>query len=92
MRLPVRTGVRVTGVRAAEDGHGFRIASEHRDYEAEQAVVATGAYDRPRIPDFAGDLDPAITQLHSSEFRTVTQLRDGPVLVVGAATRGLRSR
>ena len=88
MELPVRTGVRVTGVRAAEDGHGFRIASEHGDYEAEQVVVATGAYDRPRIPDFAGDLDPAITQLHSSEFRTVTQLRDGPVLVVGASNSG----
>ena len=51
-------------------------------------MVATGAYDRPRIPDFAGDLDPAITQLHSSEFRTVTQLRDGPVLVVGASNSG----
>jgi putative flavoprotein involved in K+ transport len=88
MRLPVRTGVRVTGVRAAEDGHGLRIAAEHGDYEAEQVVVATGAYDRPRIPDFAGDLDPAITQLHSSEFRSVTQLREGAVLVVGASNSG----
>jgi putative flavoprotein involved in K+ transport len=88
MELPVRTGVRVTGVWPAEDGLGFRVATEHGDYEAEQVVVATGAYDRPRIPDFAGDLDPAITQLHSSEFRSVTQLREGPVLVVGASNSG----
>ena len=51
-------------------------------------MVATGAYDRPRVPDFASDLDPAITQLHSSQFRSTSQLRDGTVLVVGASNSG----
>lgn len=88
MELPVRSGVRVTGVWPAEGGHGFRVATEGQDYEAEQVVVATGAYDRPRVPAFASDLDPAITQLHSSQFRSLTQLRDGAVLVVGASNSG----
>ena len=88
MELPVRTGVRVTDVWPADDGRGFRIATEDGDYEAGQVVVATGAYDRPRVPDFAGDLDPAITQLHSSQFRSTSQLRDGAVLVVGASNSG----
>ena len=86
--LPVQTGVRVTDVWPADDGRGFRIVTDDGDYEATQVVVATGAYDRPRVPDFASDLDPAITQLHSSEFRSTSQLRDGTVLVVGASNSG----
>ncbi|MBA2632672.1 MAG: NAD(P)-binding domain-containing protein [Chloroflexi bacterium] len=88
MDLPVRTGVRVTDVWPADDGHGFRIAAGERDYQANQVVVATGAYDRPRIPDFARELDPAITQLHSSAFQSLSQLRAGPLLVVGASNSG----
>ena len=52
-------------------------------------VVATGAYATPRIPDFASQLDPAIKQLHSVSYRNPDQLRDGPVLVVGAGNSGV---
>ena len=86
--LPVRTGVRVTDVWQADGGRGFRIATDDGDYEATQVVVATGAYDRPRVPDFASDLDPAIMQMHSSQFTSTSQLRDGTVLVVGASNSG----
>ncbi len=55
---------------------------------ASQVVIATGAYDRPRIPEFADELDPSITQLHSSQFHSTSQLRDGAVLVVGASNSG----
>ena len=52
-------------------------------------VVATGTFGRtPSIPDYAADLDPSILQLHSSEYRRPGQLRDGPVLVVGASHSG----
>ena len=47
---------------------------------------------RRSVPDFAADLDPAILQLHSSEYRRPGQLRDGPVLVVGASHSGTRHR
>jgi putative flavoprotein involved in K+ transport len=88
MELPVRTGVHVSDVWPADDGRGFRVATDDGDYEATQVVVATGAYDRPRVPDFAAQLDPAIVQLHSSRFRSTAQLRDGNVLVVGASNSG----
>ena len=88
MALPVRTGVRVTDVSATPGGHGFRIATDDGDYAASQVVIATGAYDRPRVPDFADELDPAIVQLHSSQFRSTSQLGDGTVLVVGASNSG----
>ena len=88
MKLPVRTGVRVIDVWPADDGRGFRMATDEGDYEASQVVVATGAYDRPRVPDFASDLDAAVMQIHSSQFRSTSQLRDGTVLVVGASNSG----
>ena len=70
------------------DARGFRIATDDGDYAADQVVIATGAYDRPRVPDFASELDPGITQMHSSQFRSTSQLRDGTVLVVGASNSG----
>jgi putative flavoprotein involved in K+ transport len=51
-------------------------------------VVATGAHHHSRVPDFASELDPGIVQLHSSEYRSPEQLRDGGVLVVGVGNSG----
>ena len=85
-RLPVRTGIRVDGL-SREDG-GYVVMSGLSRYEADNVVVATGGYQAPRIPVFAGELDPSIVQLHSSAYRSPSQLRDGGVLVVGAGNSG----
>src|SRR5215203_6413989 len=84
--LPVRTGVRVDGL-SREDGR-YVVAAGDRRLEADHVVVASGAYERPRVPGFAADLDPNIVQMHSSEYRDPSQLQDGGVLVVGAANSG----
>ena len=84
--LPVRGGVKVDGLTRKEDRF-LVTAGEHR-YEADNVVVASGAYHHPRVPEFAADLDPAILQLHSTGYRRPDQLRDGGVLVVGAANSG----
>lgn len=86
MDLPVRTGINVERVSRTE--MGYHITAGERNFEASQVVIATGAYRSPRTPDFAADLDPAIRQLHSSDFRNPSQLRDGAVLVVGASNSG----
>jgi putative flavoprotein involved in K+ transport len=88
MSLPVRTGVRVTDLWPAEHEDGFRLVAGRQPFTAANVVVANGAYSHPRIPDFARALDPAILQLHSSEFRNPNQLREGSVLVVGASNSG----
>ena len=59
-----------------------------RRFEATQVVVATGAYQCPRVPQFTSELDPEIRQFHSSEYRNPSQLREGSVLVVGAGNSG----
>jgi putative flavoprotein involved in K+ transport len=84
--LPVRSGVRVD--RVWRHGDRYLLAAGESRFEAASVVAATGAYHRPRIPDFAGHLDPGIVRLHSSEYRNPAQLQPGAVLVVGAGNSG----
>jgi putative flavoprotein involved in K+ transport len=85
-QLPVRNGVRVD--RLAWRGGRFQVAAGDRHWEADQVVVATGAYQRHRVPAFAAELDPGIVQLDTSSYRNPSQLRPGGVLVVGAGNSG----
>lgn len=84
--LPVRSGVQVERL-AREDDRYVAIAGDLR-YEADNVVVASGSHHRPRTPSFAAALDPRIRQLHSGDYRNPSQLRDGPVLLVGAGNSG----
>jgi putative flavoprotein involved in K+ transport len=86
--LPVRLDTRVD--RLAAHGDGYVASCGDVTILADNVVVATGTFGRtPSIPDFADELDPMIMQLHSSEYRRPAQLREGPVLVVGASHSGM---
>ena len=84
--LPVRSGTRVE--RVSRNGDGYVVDCGRQRLEAENVVVATGTFGRPYTPEFARDLDSEIVQLHSSEYKNPSQLREGAVLVVGAAHSG----
>lgn len=84
--LPVRNGERVESVVRSEAG--FVVRTSRSAYTARNVVVATGAFQRPRVPLVSRELDPSIHQLHSSEYRNPFELPDGPVLVVGAGNSG----
>ncbi|MEO8511703.1 MAG: NAD(P)-binding domain-containing protein, partial [Chloroflexota bacterium] len=87
--LAVRTGVAVDELKPVADaGGGYLITAGERHFQARQVIVAAGPFVRPRVPDFASELDPEIRQLHSADYRNLSQLRDGPVLVVGASHSG----
>jgi putative flavoprotein involved in K+ transport len=86
--LPVRSGMTVDRLEPAADGRGYVVTAGDHRFEAEQVIVATGAFRKPSVPDLAGRLDPRIRQLHSSEYRDPSQLLDGPVLVVGVSHSG----
>ena len=84
--LDVRTDVRVD--RLHKENGRFVITSGERRFEAETVIVATGAERTPRVPDFASELDPRIFQIHSAEYVSPAQLRDGGVIVVGLGNSG----
>jgi putative flavoprotein involved in K+ transport len=84
--LTVRTGVAVQ--RLERNDGGFALTTNRGRILADRVVVATGASRVPKVPPFAADLDPAIVQLHSSDYRNPSQLREGGVLVVGVGNSG----
>jgi putative flavoprotein involved in K+ transport len=84
--LPVRGGVRVNAL--LREGGRFVLTSDARRFEADNVVVAMADYQVPRRPPFAGELDPAIVQLHAHDYRNPSQLRRGDVLVVGVGNSG----
>ncbi len=84
--LDVRGGTRVDSVRPCVGG--FLVEAGDLRVIAGAVVVATGAYGTPHVPPFAAGLRPAITQLHSRDYRRPSQLPPGPVLVVGAGNSG----
>ncbi|MCY4726860.1 NAD(P)/FAD-dependent oxidoreductase [Nocardioides sp. STR2] len=85
--LPVRLGTRVRAL--DPDGDGYLVSTDRGRYTCRNVVVSTGTFGRTgAVPDLAAELDPAILQLHSSEYRRPSQVNDGPVLVVGASHSG----
>jgi putative flavoprotein involved in K+ transport len=84
--LPVRTRMKVD--RLEKKGDRFVVRCGQKRFRGAQVVVATGFYGTPSAPGFAGELDPGIVQMHSSEYRDPSQLRPGGVLLVGAGNSG----
>lgn len=85
---PLRLATRVDRLSLEPDGR-FRLQlSTGDEIVAPHVVVAAGAHHRPITPPFANELDPAIQQLHSLDYRGPDDLAPGPVLIVGAANSG----
>ena len=84
--LPVRLGTVVDTLTREVDRYLLTMG-DHR-LAADNVVVATGAFQRPKLPAFAYELDPAIAQVHSNAYHNPTQLQEGNVLVVGAGNSG----
>jgi len=84
--LPVRTGAKVDSL--SRQGNQYLITAGSRRFEAEHVVVAMAAYQQPRVPRFACELNPGIVQLHSKDYRNPEQLQTGDVLLVGAGNSG----
>ncbi len=85
-QLPVRNGVRVERL-FKRDGR-YVVRAGALELEADQVVVAMAKYQRAKRPAFAAAFSSEITQLHSNEYRNLSQLRPGGVLLVGGGNSG----
>lgn len=84
--LPVRHGVRVNSL--SHDGSRYHLTAGGAHYRANNIVVATGPFQRARVPQLSRQFGNGIAQLHSSEYRSPFDLPEGEVLVVGAGNSG----
>ncbi len=87
--FPLNYRVCVTAVEPREEG-GWQVVTDSGTWHAENVIVATGLFQRPRLPEFAAQLSPKITQVHSSQYRSPAALPEGAVLVVGSAQSGVQ--
>ena len=85
-RLPVEFGVTAESVEA--DGAGYRVRTSQGELHARNVVVATGLFQRPKIPAYAARIPASILQVHSGKYRNPAALPPGAVLVAGAGQSG----
>jgi putative flavoprotein involved in K+ transport len=85
---PVRTGVNVTSVRGS--GDGYRVTTSHGEIACRAVVIASGACNRPSVPQFADSVPASVEQLTPFDYRDPAKLPDGGVLVVGASATGVQ--
>jgi putative flavoprotein involved in K+ transport len=85
-KLPVKTGVRVTGLK--KEGDLFLVISSGQNFLAENVIIAMSDFQLPKIPEFANDINKNIIQFHSADYKNPSQYQNGPVLVVGAGNSG----
>lgn len=84
---PVHTGVDVLRL-DVEPGGAFTLETSAGHLMARNVVLATGAYQVPKLPPIAKQLPAPVTQLHTHHYRNPQQLPDGAVLIVGTGQSG----
>ncbi|MGD8626407.1 MAG: NAD(P)/FAD-dependent oxidoreductase [Anaerolineae bacterium] len=85
---PLRLGIEATSVERNGSEGGFRVETDTGTLEAANVIVATGTFQRPKIPAFSQAISPDVIQIHSSLYRNPQQLPPGAVLVVGSGQSG----
>ena len=84
---PLAEGVHVLAVKRGRRDR-YVVESERGDFDCANVVVATGPYQRPKVPAAARALDPDVAQITSDAYRNPGVLPDGAVLVVGSGQSG----
>lgn len=85
---PVETHTTVDSL--SHDGDRYRVTSDDRVWETRSVVVASGGFNRPRVPALAADLPAEVESVTAFAYKRPDQLPDGGVLVVGASATGVQ--
>jgi putative flavoprotein involved in K+ transport len=84
--LPLQMNTKVNRLFLVNDK--FVLETNQGSIKANNVVVATGPFQKPNIPDFSKLLSEEILQIHSSEYKNPSQLKQGTTLVVGGGNSG----
>jgi putative flavoprotein involved in K+ transport len=83
---PVREHTPVTSLDRC--GDSWRVTTAGSQLRARAVVVATGPFQRARVPAASADLPGDLVQMHSVDYRNPELLPPGAVLVVGSGASG----
>src|SRR5436305_10713875 len=82
-RAPVREGVTVTSLEAAENA-SFLLRTSSGEIRAKRVVLASGGYQKAHRPPAAAELPAAVHVIDAEDYASPTALPPGNVLVVGS--------
>jgi putative flavoprotein involved in K+ transport len=85
---PVQTGTTVTSVRRTDDG--YAVTTDQGEWTCQTVVLASGAFNLPRVPAVSEAVPVSITTLTPMSYRNPHELPEGGVLVVGASATGVQ--
>jgi putative flavoprotein involved in K+ transport len=85
---PVQTGTTVTSVRRSDGG--YRVTTDQGEWECLTVVLATGAFNVPRVPAVSEAVPSSVRCLTPIDYGNPNDLADGGVLVVGASATGVQ--
>lgn len=87
-QLPVQFQTRVNSVELSSNSGRYLIRTDNTDLHANNVIIATGLFQKPKIPAFQHELSKDLLQLHSGQYRNPQSLPAGAVLVVGSGQSG----
>jgi putative flavoprotein involved in K+ transport len=86
--LPLKLGSPVTKI--YQENNKWIVEGKNNRYLANNVVIATGFFQTPKIPSFSNSLSNDINQVHTSDYKNPSELKDGAVLVVGTGQSGMQ--
>ena len=84
----IEEGIGVEKIAWDAETNTYALRTSKGHYTADQVVIATGGYHRPKVPRMAERLPQGMAQLHTSEYKNSESLPAGDVLIVGTGQSG----
>ena len=87
IKAPIHVNVNIEKVEKNSSNTKFLVITSEALYEADNVIVATGAFQEPIIPKIIPQNSLA-NQIHSQEYKNPDQFSEGAVLVIGSGSSG----
>lgn len=85
---PVETNTPVQSVRRSNGG--YHVESDGRAWKTNTVVLASGGFNKSKVPQLSADLPPNLHQVASIDYKNPGSLPGGGVMVVGASASGIQ--
>ncbi|PFV78579.1 oxidoreductase [Bacillus sp. AFS059628] len=86
--LPIQLQTEVLKIKKEKDI--FELHTPTEVLQSKKVVIATGGFQQPYIPSFSQHLLSHVFQIHSSQYKSPSQIPKGKVLVVGGGNSGMQ--
>ena len=87
IKAPINLNVNVEKVEKQSSNHKYLVTTSESLYEADNIIVATGAFQEPIIPNIIPS-NSKVNQIHSQAYKNPEQFSDGSILVIGSGSSG----